>query len=264
VSDALPIRVFEVPSVPSLTIQRRSHDVNTKLLIAILLAPMGYVAAASTRPMVQSETRATEIVIATASGKQLRATYRPAPAPKALILLFHQAGADRREYNDIVPRLAGANYSTLTVDQGGGGFGQRMIDGKPDMEAALNWAQDKGIPVVIWGSSYSASIVYLLAAEQPAKIKAALAFSGGEYLGGNRVTIAARTVSIPIFATSSLREVSEMRAIFDLVPNAEKQFFIPSLGGVHGSETLSPRRNPLGAASNWDAVLAFLNRALQN
>jgi pimeloyl-ACP methyl ester carboxylesterase len=199
-----------------------------------------------------------ELVIPTAKHAKVKATYYPASSPKALILLFHQAGSNRNEYNSIVPRLLTSGYSALTVDQRGGGLLGSMIDGKPDMEAALDWAQDKGMPVIIWGSSYSASIVYVLAAEQPTKIKAALVFSGGDYLGGTIVTKAARMVSIPIFATSARDEVAEMKAVFDLVPGKQKQFFIPTLGGVHGSGTLSPKENPKGAEQNWTAVMGFL------
>jgi pimeloyl-ACP methyl ester carboxylesterase len=205
-----------------------------------------------------------EVALVNAKRGKIKATYYPAPAPKALILLFHQAGANRSEYNDIVPRLVQSGYSALNVDQRGGGLLGSMIDGKPDMEAALAWAQGKAVPVIIWGSSYSASIVYMLAAEQPEKIKAALVFSGGDYLGGGRVLSAARKVSIPIFATSSPDEVAEMKSILDLAPSARKTFFIPKRGGVHGSGTLSPQQNPKGAEENWAAVLAFLAGVVAN
>jgi dienelactone hydrolase len=206
--------------------------------------------------------KSNEVALVNAKRGKIKATYYPAVTSKALILLFHQAGENQSEYNDIVPRLVQAGYSALTVDQRGGGLFGSMIDGKPDMEAALLWAQDKGVPVIIWGSSYSASIVYLLAAEHPSKIKAALAFSGGNYLGGQRVLEAARKVTIPIFATSAPDEVSEMKPILDLAPSPHKLFFSPKLGGVHGSGTLSPKNNPRGAEENWTAVLAFLNKAL--
>ncbi len=205
-----------------------------------------------------------EVALINAKRGKIKATYYPAPAAKAVILLFHQAGENRSEYNDIVPRLVQSGYSALTVDQRGGGLLGSMIDGKPDMEAALEWAQNKGVPVIIWGSSYSASIVYMMAAERPSKMKAALAFSGGNYLGGQRVLEAARKVTIPIFATSSPDEVAEMKSILDLAPSARKTFFIPKSGGVHGSGTLSLKQNPKGAEENWGAVLAFLSDAVAN
>ena len=39
--------------------------------------------------------------------------------------------------------------------------------------------------ILVWGSSYSAALVFLLAAEHQDEIKAILAFSPGEYLRGS-------------------------------------------------------------------------------
>jgi alpha/beta superfamily hydrolase len=209
------------------------------------------------------ESNSVEILITNRQKTKVKASYHQAETPKALILLFHQAGADRSEYNDIVPRLLLSGFSTLTVDQRGGGLFSNMNDGKPDMEAALNWAQDKSLPVIIWGSSYSASIVYVLAAEQPTKMMAALAFSGGNYLGKNIVPTAARKITMPFFATSALDEVAEMKAIFDLTASTQKKFFTPTFLGIHGSGTLSHKQNPKGAEESWAAVLDFLNSVIR-
>lgn len=209
-----------------------------------------------------SASTSSEVVLRTARGKSVAATYKIASSPKALILLFHQAGGDRSEYDRIAPRLLESGYSVLVVDQGGDGLLDRMVSGKPDMQAALDWAQGKNMPVIMWGSSYSASLTYLLAAEQPTQIKAALVFSGGDYLGRNIVTDAARLVKIPLFATSSVSEAAEMKAIFDLVPSQNKQFFTPPPGAVHGSATLTQTANPASAEATWVAVLAFIEGAL--
>jgi pimeloyl-ACP methyl ester carboxylesterase len=59
-------------------------------------------------------------------------------------------------------------------------------------------------PIIVWGSSYSAALVFLLAANHRREIKAILAFSPGEYLrGSSTVRKAAAQVSIPIFVTSA-------------------------------------------------------------
>src|ERR1051325_5372637 len=92
--------------------------------------------------------------------------------PKAIVLLFHQADSSKAEYATIAPRLAAAGFTALAIDQRSGGslFGpnetaRRLAhpasyeQAKPDLEAALDWPTTKHLPVVLWGSSYSASLV---------------------------------------------------------------------------------------------------------
>jgi dienelactone hydrolase len=236
-----------------------------KMCAAILLSAAPFCATSCAQPAVPPTPAVqvtSEIMLKTAQGKNVAATYKMASNARALILLFHQAGSDRREYDGIAPRLLQAGYSVLIVDQGGDGLLDKMISGKPDMQAALDWAQTENLPVIIWGSSYSASLTYVLAAEQPSKIKAAMVFSGGDYLGCNVVLPAASRVNIPLFATSSVGETAEMKAIFDLVPSANKQFFAPPPGAVHGSGTLTQTTNNASAEATWVAVLAFIESAL--
>lgn len=47
--------------------------------------------------------------------------YPPVDPGRVVILLFHMAGASRREYRDIAPRLVGLGYLTLAVDRRSGG-----------------------------------------------------------------------------------------------------------------------------------------------
>lgn len=201
--------------------------------------------------------------------------YYEAQAPKALILLFHQAGSNKSEYASIAPRLTEAGYSALAIDQRSGGnmFGGRnetvasigqnggYLDAKRDLEAALAWAGDKRLPIVLWGSSYSASLLFPLAAEHPGKAVALLAFSPGEYLGGgNPVRSAAAKVNVPLFVTSATdaEEIVEAKALIDAAAARLKTLFVPISGGVHGSSTLIADRNPDGAEEAWKAVLQFL------
>ncbi len=203
------------------------------------------------------------------------ALYR-AEHPKAQLLLFHQAGSNRAEYSSIAPRLAQQGFNVLAIDQRSGGklFGRTnqtvaklgkstsYLEASQDLETALAWASDQKLPVGVWGSSYSAALVFLLAAAHPADIKAVLAFSPGEYLGKpDLVQTAAAKVTAPIFATSSIdaEEIASAKAILAVSPSPAKTQFIPQVGGVHGSSTLRADRNAKGSAENWAAVLAFLN-----
>lgn len=197
-----------------------------------------------------------------------------APKPKAIVLLFHQAGSSKGEYATIAPRLAAEGYTALAIDQRSGGdlFGENAtverlghsagyLEAKQDLQAALDWAKPKGVPVIIWGSSYSSALVFLVAAENPDAVKGVLAFSPGEYLGApNLVKDAAARVTAPVFVTSAkdADEIAAAKAILGAVPGADKTQFVPGIAGVHGSSTLIDARNAKGAAENWAAVDAFL------
>jgi dienelactone hydrolase len=199
-----------------------------------------------------------------------------AERPKALLLVFHQADSNLAEYSTIAPRLVKQGFSVLAIDQRSGGtmFGRSnqtvsrlgkssdYLDATKDLEAALTWAGSQKLPVAVWGSSYSAALVFLLAASHPNDIKAVLAFSPGEYLGGpDLVRVAAGKVTVPVFVTSAMddEEIADAKSIIDAVKSTVKTQSIPQVAGEHGSSTLRDDRNPKGSAENWTAVLAFLN-----
>jgi dienelactone hydrolase len=216
------------------------------------------------------------LTIKAADGLMLSAKYYQSARPKALILLFHQAGSNYAEYATIAPRLVKEGYSALAIDQRSGGsmfqrtnetakrFGKKAqyLEAEQDLEAALIWARDQKLPIAVWGSSYSSSLVFLLASKHPEDIKTVLSFSPGEYLGTPElVRTAAAKVSLPIYVTSSIEtdEISAAETILKAAPSKLKTQFVPKIGGVHGSSTLREDRNPTGAAENWTAVLAFLS-----
>ena len=194
--------------------------------------------------------------------------------PKAIVLLFHQAGSSKAEYATIAPRLAAAGFTALAIDQRSGGdlFGPNETarrlgkeagyeQAKPDLEAALNWATAKHLPVVLWGSSYSASLVFEVAADHPQEVSAVMSFSPGEYFDDMRaVSKAAAKVRVPIYVTSApdSGEVSDAKAILAASPARSKTQYVPQVG-VHGSSTLIEAEDPKGAAENWKHALAFLN-----
>ena len=210
-------------------------------------------------------------------GVTVYGTYYPATAPKALILLFHQAGSSSGEYVDIAPRLQREGFAALAIDQRVGGdlYGANRtmagykgktdyLGALPDLEAALAWGKAKGTPIALWGSSYSASLVFLLADAADAKgsVKAVMAFSPGEYFTDKKmVEAAAAKVAVPVFVTSAntAEEETEAKAIVSATASTDRQLYVPRTG-IHGSSTLNATRNPGGADENWRAVLAFLKR----
>lgn len=217
------------------------------------------------------------LVLVARDGVRVFGTYYAAAEPKALILLFHQAGSGKGEYADIAPRLVAAGYSALAIDQraGGGMFGKNetavalgraagYLDALPDLQAALDWANGKDLPIVLWGSSYSSSLIFRLAADNPGKVKALLAFSPGEYFDDKSyVRTAAAKITAPAFITSAADpdEVALAKTVFDAAGSRDKVQYVPK-AGVHGSSTLIATRNPKGADANWSAALDFLKRTI--
>jgi dienelactone hydrolase len=222
------------------------------------------------------------VTLTAADGVKIAGVHTSVEKPKALILLFHQAESGMDEYATIAPRLATWGYASLRIDQRAGGDlfgGNRTAKGigvkpghvatsaeylaaKPDLEAALAWAQAKKLPVILWGSSYSASLVFLVAAEHPGAVRAVMAFSPGEYFDDKTlVAKAAAKVRAPVFATSAQdgHEIDDARTILAAVPGAKEQF-VPKQGGVHGSSTLLRAKNKDGAEPAWAAVIAFLQK----
>jgi dienelactone hydrolase len=207
-------------------------------------------------------------------GLKVSGLYYRSTRARAIILLFHQAGSGKGEYATIAPRLVATGFSALAIDQRSGGslFGPNetvgrlgreatYLEAKKDLAGALAWARSNRLPVILWGSSYSAALVFEIAAEHPGEASAVLAFSPGEYLGsGSPVANSAARVSVPIYVTSSASrdEIEAARRILAGSPSANKVQYAPAIG-VHGASTLIAARDPGGAADNWRHVLAFLS-----
>lgn len=233
---------------------------------------------ASAAALIAGPARAAETLILHArDGVAVHATHVVTAAPRqGTILLFHMAGSNLAEYAPIAPELARLGWDSIAIDQRSGGtaFGRanetvRQRGGStdfgaalPDLEAALEYsvAQQKSGRILVWGSSYSAALVFLLAAAQPQHVQGMLAFSPGEFIRGRDVRAAAATLRCPIFVTSAHDpgEVSAARTLFAAAPATLKRHFVPSQG-VHGSSTLRADSNPRGMSENWQAVRAFLD-----
>ncbi len=222
--------------------------------------------------------RAGPLTLTAADGVKVEAEiWRAAGVAPPIVLAFHQAEASHAEYAPIAPRLVAAGYTVLAIDQrsGGGQFGGHnrtveqlghstdFLDALPDLEAALAWAKANGhgAPVIAMGSSYSAALVFLLAAKHPGGLAAIAAFSPGEYLGSpKRVREAARKVSVPVFVdqASDGEEIAASTAILAAVPGKRPRPFVSAAPSVHGAATLRSDQNPNGSEAQWKALLAFL------
>ncbi len=215
----------------------------------------------------------------TTGGIQGRADVYPAESDSAtLIVLFHQAGWSRGEYREIAPKLVKAGYRVMAVDQRSGGavngvrnetsyraarmgLARNYLDAYADMKAALAYARKelKAERVVVWGSSYSSSLVFRLAAEHPDGVIGVAAFSPGEYFkakGSDYVKTFAKRVKQPVFVTSSKLERDVVKPIFDAAPSKKKVLFTPASKGQHGSRALWNKW--LDQDVYWAALNGFL------
>jgi len=206
--------------------------------------------------------------------------YAPLPPTSPFIVLFHQAGASRGEYRDIAPKLVAMGFNCMAVDQRAGdasngvtnetahraqaeGRPASMLAARQDLEAALRYAREhyaKG-PLLAWGSSYSASLVLVVAGETKGLVDGVLAFSPGEYFpvspgGPHLVANAARAVTVPVFITAA-RSEDDWRPIYAAIAPALRRSYVPEAEGRHGSSALW--KDTPGQEGYWQAVRGFLN-----
>ena len=216
------------------------------------------------------------VTLKASDGVTIHGLFYKTPKPRALILLFHQAGSSKDEYATIAPQLVKAGYSALAIDQrsGDGMFGTNetaaglkrkadYLEARPDLKAALDWARNQKLPIILWGSSYSSSLIFPLAATNPNGIVALLAFSPGEYFDSDKTMIrgAAAKVGVPVFVASAntADETGEADPIMAALPKSKRNVRFVPVHGVHGSSMLIASRNPAGAEENMRAVLRFLD-----
>lgn len=198
------------------------------------------------------------------------------------IVLFHQAGWSRGEYKEIAPKLNEMGFNCLAVDQRSGGEvngvvnqtkaraekagkGTTYVDALQDMEAALDFVKRNYQPskLIIWGSSYSSALSLKLAGDRSDEIDAVLAFAPGEYFrrlgkSADYVTTSARKIKKPTFITSAKSEKTNWWGIYEAIPTTDKQFYLPSTKGNHGSRALWEKFSD--NSGYWEAVKKFLNK----
>jgi dienelactone hydrolase len=189
------------------------------------------------------------------------------------MILCHQAGFSRGEYINTAARFQKFGYNCLAIDARSGkevnGIknetavlaekkkkGTTYLDAEQDILAAIEYIYKKSKKkVVLVGSSYSASLVLKIAAGND-KVKAVLAFSPGEYFGSKlNLKESIKTLSQPVFVTSSKEESQEVSALMKDVKN--KSQFTPSNTGDHGSKALWKETNP-NYHEYWMSLLMFM------
>ena len=192
---------------------------------------------------------------------------------KPVIVLCHQAGYSRGEYQEIAVTLNTLGFNCIAIDQRSGGAvngvtnltkgravaagkGTDFIDAKQDITASVAWAKDYyNKDVILWGSSYSSSLA-LIVAKEDANVEKVLSFSPGEYLSPINVKTTITGLNKPTFLTSSKTESTGVVDFYNVITAADKVQFIPTGSGVHGAKALWTTHPD--NAEYWVAVKAFL------
>ncbi len=173
------------------------------------------------------------------------------------IIMFHQAGSSRGEFREISPKLIMLGYNGLAVDLRFGreinfvgnqtaltaqtdDYPRNMKDALIDMQAAVDWVTGRSDrPVVLFGSSFSASLAMILAIANPAA-GAVIAFSPGEFFGQpDSVQKAVSNLEVPVFLASTIRERPYVEKLSSGIADEYKSLFTPAeTSGTHGAKTL--------------------------
>ncbi|MDH5476432.1 MAG: alpha/beta hydrolase [Cyclobacteriaceae bacterium] len=207
--------------------------------------------------------------------------YMPHEKSAPFIVLFHQANWSRGEYIEIAPKLNAMGYNCMAVDQRSGGSaneirnmtkagasramkGTSYVDALPDVIAAIEYAKNNLTEgkLMIWGSSYSSSLVLKVAGDSPDLVDAVLAFSPGEYFSNlgkpkDWITTSAKQISIPVFITSSRNEKMNWWKIYESIPSVNKHYFLPTTSGNHGARALWEKFSD--SKDYWTAIDEFLD-----
>jgi len=209
----------------------------------------------------------------------LTADYYKLSDTSPFVLLFHEEGSSRGEFEEIAPRIKKLGYNCLAVDLRYGnkyeyvknetseqlksrGISSKLYDARQDIEASINYAfRLNHKPVILFGSSFSASLC-LLAGEKNPKVKAVIGFSPGEFFGpAVSVKDSLSGYNKPVFLASSAEESKYLNELIKSIPSVSRTVFSPSTGkGLHGAKSL----NKACSSSNeyWLALSLFF-RELQ-
>ena len=182
-----------------------------------------------------------------------------------LILLFHQAGSNGRgEYEDLIPWLNESGYRVIAWDQRSGGshFGgtNRTVgnlsdgmkfsycDTRPDLQAAHDYVIKNNLAkdMIIWGSSYSAALVFGLAADNPDTIGGVVSYSPatGDAMAKCRAKEwLEQTKGMMIYTARPTSELASERAQQQKALFATYDIPVKEIvDGVHGSSALVDSR----------------------
>lgn len=255
-----------------------------KILLSLVLAACGCGPASRAATSAEVDEPA-PLTFDAPDGKKVFAELFPAPqkSKAPLLILFHQAGSNLGEYRPLIPSWTSAGFNCLAVSLRSGGAmwnepnqtaaqfrkDPGYLAAYLDMQASVVWALKQGYPRIgVVGSSYSASLAFHLAEDQP-EISMVAAFSPGEY-GEMDGSVAAwvRKVRCPIFVACSETEHDDTMILYKNAhpPEAlaKQNRFIMFAPGAHGVSAMRIDRNKESADKYQAEFLKFLSAWQRN
>ncbi len=199
-----------------------------------------------------------------------------------VIVLCHQARFNKFSYDGIAPKLVKMGFNCLAIDQRSGGpissqqnetknravekgLPTSYLDAEVDIIAAVDFAAKKyNKAVILWGSSYSATLALYAALDNP-NIMAVVSFSPGNYFKDEKGSLTDLLVGFekPFFLTSSQNEATGVGELLShMTANQNQIHFVPQGSGHHGSRALWENQD--GGQEYWKAIGSFLNRIKNN
>lgn len=207
-------------------------------------------------------------------GLRITADLYSVKRPRGFIVLCHRSHFNRGEYRESAPKLAMLGFTCLAIDQRSGmnvlgvrnetasrakrkGLPTGYLEARPDIEAAVGYLYRKSRrPIILVGSSYSASLALLIAKESP-KVGAVAAFSPGECLKGLSVAESIKGLVKPVYVTSAKKELTETARLLRFVDAKRKTWFKPKVAGAHGARALWEATE--GHEGYWKSFVDFLD-----
>lgn len=200
----------------------------------------------------------------------------PVSSSLPVILLCHQNGFSRGEYSETALRLNKFGFNCLAIDQRTGNevngiknetasaakrknLSTDYLDSEKDIVAAIDYLFKKyDQQVILFGSSYSASLALIIASKNP-NVSSVIAFSPGEYFKDS-LFVRKNIPSLlkPVFITSSLEESEKVTDLVKDVNSTVKIQYVPSTNGEHGSKALWSESKD--NQQYWIALMSFLDR----
>jgi len=209
-------------------------------------------------------------------GLMVTGDWYPVSSQLPVILLCHGENASRGEYLDIALRLNKFGFNCLAIDQRVGGeingtpnataeaaksknLQPKLEDAEKDILAALDYLFEKyNRPATVLGSSYSASLAMKIAVDNP-KVASVIVFSPGENFSSKTfVADNIKSLTKPIFATSSRAEADGVTDLLKDVNSRIKIQYLPSTAGDHGVQVLWPTSPD--NQEYWIALMSYLDK----
>jgi len=226
--------------------------------------------------LLTTQTEKHKVTFTSSDGLRITADLYIADKDFPYILLFHQEGSSRGEYTEIAEKLTKMNYNCLAVDLRSGensnyinnetalyaaenGISDHMIDARLDIKAAIDYAWNQSYkPIILFGSSYSASLC-MLEGRTDNRVRSVIAYSPGEFFGDDlRMQNEMTSFDKPLFVATTRRENPYVTEMLSKIDQKNITWFQPSDSpGTHGAKALWESSESKDEC--WLALILFFN-----